>query len=1032
MAKLPPDKHNDNAESKLDFTNLHLYGREKEVAALNEAYAQSFADFRIVWIKGYSGVGKSTLVEHVLKSKEFFCSGKFEQWNRATPYSAVADLLSKLCYTLEIDCPEIRLSSDDAAVLTKVVPEISDVLIQYDSRSIKDSCKLEWGMERLKQAIRNFVKAVCNVLKSPLIMFLDDLQWSDMDSIEIIKDLLSDGEIRGLIFVGSYRDNEVRDSDPFASCKLAIRDAQPQTAITDLQIKNLGQDSINQLVTDLTHSQLGDLQPLIDLIHRKTEGNCFFTLHMLRHINEKKLLFFSKETHRWVWKTERIRLEVDVSENVVEFMSNKLQQLPRSTLNVLIISACLGISVDLGLLGSLHTLLNTSSGLPPLLEMLEVAVEANLIVINSSRNVVKFAHDRVAAAAYDLIPAEHVRDCLHIKIGRRLEEMVSTIDDKERLFIGAVDQLNRGSDALQEKNERAELARQNLKAAKQVIKTNAFKLAATFLEAGIELLGTRRWNTHYDLVLTLTNTFASVLFARGRMEESLCVVEEIYRHTRCHEDRWEAQFIHVEVLACTNRLKECINVERQILKGLGHPRIPMKPGVVHIVPGIISVKILLKEKTDEDLLNLPACTDPAKVAIMRHLAFMVPVAFFADQDTLIPVLTCRMMQLMMRFGVCDVSPYAFALFGFAMTVTGEFHDAFRFATLALRLMDRFHEDPRTLVTAHSLLFHLKKPLRDCVDPSLRAYHVALTCGDLKFVGQASAMHCATRLASGCPLETVVSECHHFRLQLQKHKQHLMLKLVLILQRFCLELVGRLSEMPARLKDDESCESYFGQGDGQFCVFAFGMYTFQARYYLGDMDSALAFAEKCWRSNALQGAFVYSVGYFVGSALTALHFWKKTRKRRFWRIFKKNHRELQSWVKKGNLNVIHLVALLDAELLIVRKADREKICTAFEKSISLATSGGFIQDAALANEHAGRYFLVVEKDHAMAIHFLSTGKHLYQDWNATAKVRQMELMYGSVLPLNSSSETGSETFMSSVASPNRDPKPSSLLGVEARR
>jgi histidine kinase len=182
----------------------------------------------------------------------------------------------------------------------------------------------------------------------------------------------------------------------------------------------------------------------------------------------------------------------------------------------------------------------------------------------------------------------------------------------------AVDQLNRGSDLLEEVSEKVELARYNLLAAEEVITASAFKMAQGFLETGIDLLGMRRWTKQYDVTLEISNKLAFVLFSNGSMDECLQLIDQIYRRSICKEDRYEAQFLHVEVLASLNRLTECIAVSMSILLQLGHHKLPKNPSLLHIIPGIVGVKKLLRNKSDANLLSLPVCEDKRLLAILRH------------------------------------------------------------------------------------------------------------------------------------------------------------------------------------------------------------------------------------------------------------------------------------------------------------------------------------------------------------------------------------------------------------------------------
>lgn len=526
-----PSAQQEKPESELDFTNLHLYGREKEIAVLKEAYKKSFNSSQVVWLKGYSGVGKSTLVDFVFQDKEFYCSGKFERVRHVVPFSVLADLLSKICYNLEFDSPTVELDAQDASLLSKLVPEVKDVL-KYDHQHHQTTpCNMEWGLERLKQAIQSFVKAVCEKIllknKLPLVLFLDDLQWSDADTLAIMQDFLS-ADIEGLLFVGSYRDNEVDDGDPLSLCIRAIEEARPR-GIAQLPVTNLNTAAVNHLVADLTHMRLQDVEPLSQLIYSKTDGNCFFSLHMLRYLSEKGFLYVSQTS--WKWKEERIQANIDVSENVVDFMSKKLQELPLVTLNALMIAACLGTTcVYNDLLESLMPLLKPVADFSVFVDVLEAAEAYSLIEMYPDGRRFRFSHDKVADVVYEQL-SEGKAEALHLEIGRKLRSLHVEAEtevhcDRWRLFL-AVDQYNRGSELIESRIERVELAELNLYVAREVIKSSAFKLASAFLDNGIGLLGVQRWEKHYDLTLKLSNLRASVLLGQGVLKGCLALVKQI-------------------------------------------------------------------------------------------------------------------------------------------------------------------------------------------------------------------------------------------------------------------------------------------------------------------------------------------------------------------------------------------------------------------------------------------------------------------------------------------------------------------------
>jgi hypothetical protein len=339
------------------------------------------------------------------------------------------------------------------------------------------------------------------------------------------------------------------------------------------------------------------------------------------------------------------------------------------------------------------------------------------------------------------------------------------------------------------------------------------------------------------------------------------------------------------------------------------------------------------------------------------------VAMFAGKDSLIPIISCQVIELSVTKGVNSFSSYAFSCFGFALTMTDDFDGAFRFGSLALQMMNRFHEDPKTLVMVYGIYYHVRKPILDAINPTLRAYYLAFSNGDLTFAGQAGLTHILLRYISGTPLNIMVDDIFSFCDQLKAYNQTLVWDVFVILQRSCLELTGRSTEiikLTNLIFDDTAFKRYLQESNASKGLFHFSLYTFPCRFFLDNFDSALEHAEVCWKANGIQGAFPLAIPYFLFSALTALERWKvsnRFNRFRYWLIFRKNHRKLISWSSKGNPNTDHLVKLLDAELLATQKhVNPDEVKSAFDLSIAKASRAGYIHHAALANERAGDFFL----------------------------------------------------------------------------
>jgi hypothetical protein len=419
-----------------------------------------------------------------------------------------------------------------------------------------------------------------------------------------------------------------------------------------------------------------------------------------------------------------------------------------------------------------------------------------------------------------------------------------------------------------------------------------------------------------------------------------------------------------------------------------------------------AVSMLLSKLTDADLLSLPTCEAPTELAILKHLGSLQPVAFMAGREELSPVLISRMISISVRHGISEWTPIAFHGYGFAMTFLGNFDAAFRFATLALKMAERFPQaDSRINAYVYGILHHIKKPLRLGLEHTLRAYHVAFSQGEMLLAGEASTFHSFGSFIAGVNLNSVAKDINSFVTRLNAYNQVHMCCTHLTLQRTVLELMDcseKMAKFTGKYLDDKAFETYLGRAHSKMVVFLFRMFTMQARYTLGEMASAVEYGEQCWRSKAIDGAFAFSAPYSHFSALTALEEWKRSRKIRYLRMYRKHYKQIQFWVSKGNPNTLHLLALLDAEKLVsrrVRKVHPDTVRTAFDHAISLANAGGFVHDAALANDRAGQYFAKTTEEEGTddwANHYLSNAVRLYLEWGATARVRILETKYGTVI------------------------------------
>ncbi len=607
-----------------------LYGRESEINALLAAFERVVADDRpeLVLVSGYSGIGKSSVVNELHKPlvppRGLFASGKFDQFKRDIPYATLAQAFQSLLRPL-LTKSEAELSkwSDalrealdpNGQLIVDLVPELR--LIIGEQPPVPEVPPQD-APGRFQLVFRRFISVFARP-EHPLALFLDDLQWLDAATLDLLEDLLTRMDVQHLLLIGAYRDNEVNPAHPLIRKLEAIRRAGG--TVHEIRLLPLSPGDLTQLVADSLHSEPERVASLAHLIHEKTAGNAFFAIQFISTLAEEGLLTFNYDDLQWRWDLNRIHAK-GYTDNVVDLMVGKLNRLPLGTQKVLQQLACLGDNAEFTLL----RIVSKASDEEIHAQLWEAA-RTGLIL--RSADTYRFLHDRVQEAAYLLIPQD-LRVETHLRIGRLIAAATPPDKREERIF-EIVNQLNRGVPLVTSEAERLQIAELNLVAGRRARASSAYKAALVHLAAGEALLSEEQWERHYSLRFSLALHRAECEFLTG---ELLAADERLSRlRLRAIGSTDLAAVACLRIaLYTTDRPDRAVEVGVEQLRTFGIEW-SAHPSEEEVREEYDALRQRIGERPIETLVDLASTRDPDLLALMEVLLAILPAAcVYREED----------------------------------------------------------------------------------------------------------------------------------------------------------------------------------------------------------------------------------------------------------------------------------------------------------------------------------------------------------------------------------------------------------------
>jgi PAS domain S-box-containing protein len=973
-----------------------LYGRAREIETLHASFDRVVASGtpELVLVAGYPGIGKSSVVNELQKvivpPRGLFASGKFDQYKRDVPYATLAQAFQSLIRPLlALDEAELKRWRDallealgpNGRLMVDLVPELK--LIIGEQPPVPELPPQD-AQRRFQLVFQRFISAFARP-ERPLVLFLDDLQWLDAATLDLMEDLLTRRDVQHLMLIGAYRDNEVNSAHPLMRKLEAIR--QAGAIVQEIALEPLSREDLATLVADSFHCEAESAIPLAQLIHEKTAGNPFFAIQFISALAEERLVTFDRDERRWCWDLNRIHAK-GYTDNVVDLMIGKLNRLPVETQNALQLLACLGNSADFATLRMVY-----QDSKEKIHDQHREAVRSGLIF--RSEVSYRFVHDRVQEAAYSLTPPEF-RAETHLRIGRLLAAHTPPEKREEAIF-EIVNQLNRGAVLITSQEEREQLAEFNLIAGKRAKATTAYASALNYLIAGAAMLDDP-WERRHELAFEMELRRAECEFLTGQSpaaEERLTMLSSRAVNT---VELAMVTCLRVDLYTILDQSDRAVTVCLDYLRHMGveWSAHPTKEEVEREYERIWS---RLGGSEVAELIELPLISDPSSLATLDVLTKGVEPAHFTDQN-LSSLVICRMVNLSLEHGNSDGSCVAYVYFGMiAGPHFGKYDIGFQFGRLGYELVEkrglkRFRA--RTYLAFGSHVMPWTKHVLACRDLVRRTFETAYKSGDVCFAAYSCNNVNTNLLAAGDSLVEVQHEAENGLEFAQKAGFGFVVDVIaaqLALIRTLRGLTPKFGSFDDSKFDELQFEKHLANDPAALPECFYWIRKLQARFlaadYVSAVDSSLKAEPLLWTAPSNLEMAEYEL--YGGLCRAAL--WDSAspdQRQQHFEALAAHHRQLETWADNCPENFENRAALVGAEIARIdgRLLDAEQL---YEQAIRSARANGFIHNEALANELAARFYAArgFEK---IADAYRRDARYGYLRWGAIGKVRQLDELY----------------------------------------
>ncbi|MBS4202371.1 AAA family ATPase [Bacillus sp. FJAT-49732] len=1000
-----------------------LYGRDAELRTFMAAFdhvCKGHSSF--VLIPGVSGIGKTALVNEVQKplvrNKGYFISGKFDQLKRSVPYDpliqALQDLIKQVMAEGEKSIQHLRTRLEAElgpylSAIAKMIPALKWIVGEIEEPEVLPAIE---SHNRLRFAFLKFIHLFSNE-DHPLVIFLDDLQWADHATLDLLQYILSQQKVQYLFVIGAYRDNEVDVTHPFHLMSKELQSIQD--LVKYIHLNPLKKEDIQEWVEDALYCNAEESEELASFIEKITKGNPFFIKQLFQSFYEQQFISFDEEQRKWTSDFRQLT-NLNIQDDIIALIVERLNKLPYETQKLLKLASCIGNEFEINVLSTVYekntvTTANTlwdalrEGMLLPLSPTYKWIYEDREIDLTETQPLhYKFLHDRIQQAVYSTM-TETEREQNHLSIGRLLLSYYTSRNYFEENIFVIINHLNQCSNYLNS-SERLQLAEWNCMAGEKAKQGAAFKASLSFFKIGKELLGVKAWELHNKLTARLTIGLGEAEYLDNQFDNAEERFDEALSKVLTKQEQLQIYQLKIALYTHLHRVEEAIDCGLKGLHLFGW-HINKTPGKLTVAKEFLKTKMYLSRKKATDLKNLPPILDEDKRLILRTFINMNASSYHVDQN-LAALLMLKAINFTLKYGTTDVSALVYN--NYSLILSSGFHqynNSYEFGRLALYEAENSqnsHLLGRVYFVYGSFVNHWKNHIMYSQQYLEHSQKHCIESGNAHLAGAGSSFICMISFLKGHRLAETLNTIEE-QLNFSKQIQYGLSKNYLNELKYWIYILNETNVNPdwsfPQITDDESAEIVH--------------YTvrLQIAYLLDNNDIAKEFMKKLNKLVNRSLTLVIAPEYYFYKDLWMAKLYEDstTKEKYYFRKQLNKHLSLwRKWAKQSPANYEHKYLLIKAEAARIKK-DFTNAAMYYDQSIMLAQKNGFIQDTAIANECAGRFYISRHLPFA-AKAYLTSAVSAFDNWGAVRRSNFLRTKYQNLL-INDYAAEGASTVNFSV-------------------